>query len=234
MRKLSFILLLFFFIISCAHNQKNIDQITWFPKLTPEKLTPREGFWFIENLKGYQQTTEYTCGPASLLSLAKYYGLPNMTADKKTEMRIAKEVGTRSMDVLKNGGKPGTKPGEMTQWLEKNSFKVKLEFEDKEDFSALKKLQDNIKNGIPTLVEWINLTGHWVVAIGYDNRGNDNPMDDVLIFADSYDKYDDYKDGYTFVNARSFYWLWFDAFYFDKTTWRTMITAVPAGKSDKK
>jgi len=44
--------------------------------------------------------------------------------------------------------------------------------------------------------------------VGYDTRDND------------------YRDGYSFVNADRFYWLWDEAFYFDTLTWRTLITAV--------
>jgi hypothetical protein len=69
--------------------------------------------------------------------------------------------------------------------------------------------------------------GHWVIAVGYDDRGNLDPWDDVLIFADSYDKYDDFVDGYTYINANRFYWLWWDNHNFDTPVWRTMITAVP-------
>ncbi|MBF0395877.1 MAG: peptidase C39 family protein [Desulfobacterales bacterium] len=238
MKKIFFILLSLF-IISCSSkfnlvpgykNNKspnNCKRINWFPKFESEKMINEKGFWFIKALKGYQQTTEYTCGPAALLALSKFYGLTGIEENKETEMRISREVGTRSMDILKQGGKPGTKPDEMVNWLKKYGFNVKIEFEDKADGSALKKLEENIKKGIPTIVEWAYLTGHWVVVVGYDNRGNDDPWDDVLIFADSYDKFDDYQDGYSFVNANSFYWLWFDLFYFDKITWRTTITAIP-------
>ncbi len=178
---------------------------------------------FIPNLKGYQQTTDYTCGPAALLSLAKFYGLPGVEENAKTEMRIAQELGTRDL----NSSLPGTKPQEMTAWLVKNGFYAQLEFEDKGDGTALQRLRDNIHHGIPTLVEWIDLNGHWAIAVGYDYRNVSDPWDDVLILADPYDRYDDYQDGYSFVNANRFYWMWFDALYFGNLTWRTMITATP-------
>jgi len=50
-------------------------------------------------------------------------------------------------------------------------------------------------------VEWIDLSGHWAIAVGYDYRNESDPWDDVLILADPYDRYDDYCDGYSFVNA---------------------------------
>jgi hypothetical protein len=117
-------------------------------------------------------------------------------------------LGTRDL----NSSQPGTKPHEMVAWLEKNGFDVQLEFEDKGDGTALQRLRDNIRQGIPTLVEWIDLSGHWAIAVGYDYRNASDPWD-VLILADPYDKYDDYGDGYSYVNANRFYWMWFDALY---------------------
>jgi hypothetical protein len=225
------LILLFILLFSCASSYEakgaasypNDTAIVWFPKIDTKILSATQNVDFIPNLTAYQQTTDYTCGPAALLSLAKFYGLPNIEEDAKTEMRIANESGTRDL----NSSQPGTKPQEMVAWLEKNGFNVKIEFEDKGDSTALQRLRDNIRQGIPTLVEWIDLSGHWAIAVGYDYRNASDPWDDVLILADPYDRYDDYCDGYSFVNANRFYWMWFDALYFDNITWRTMITATP-------
>ena len=198
--------------------------ITWYPTLDAKALAANPAIEFIPNLTGYQQTTEFTCGPAALLSVALFYKLPGFKADKDNEMRITSEVGTRERATMKPGEKPGTKPEEMVKWLEKNGFKAELSFESKGDYSSLEKIRQNIRQGIPTIVEWIDLSGHWVVAVGYDDRGTPKVEDDVIIFADPYDRYDDHPDGYTFFNADAFYWMWFDALYFDKVTWRTMIT----------
>ena len=206
-----------------AISYTNDTAIPWFPKIDTATLSASENVDFIPNLKAYQQTTDYTCGPAALLSLAKFYEMPDIEENAKTEMKISQEAGTRDF----NSSRPGTKPQEMVAWLEKNGFSVQLEFEDKGDSTALERLRDNIHNGIPTLVEWIDLSGHWAIAVGYDYRNASDPWDDVLILADPYDRYDDYCDGYSFENANRFYWMWFDALYFDNTTWRTMITATP-------
>ena len=215
----------------CACNANpapTVKRVAWFPKVDPATLAAQPGINFIPGLAGYQQTNEYTCGPAALLALAQFYKRPGIAADVATEMRIAREVGARiDPAALRPGEKLGTTPAEMVAWLEKHGLAATLEFEDKNDASALFKLRDNIRRGAPTLVEWIDLAGHWVIAVGYDDRNNTDPWDDVLILADPYDKYDDYADGYTFVNANKFYWMWFDALYFDKVTWRTMITVTP-------
>lgn len=203
------------------------DVIAWFPALDPAVLASSRTIAFIPGLKGYQQTTEYTCGPAALLAVARYYGVPGIDESAATEMRIAREAGTRFPGALKPGERIGTRPEEMAAWLRKNGFEPVLEFEQKGDGSALEKLRENIRRGVPTLVEWIDLSGHWVVAVGWDDRGTAATSDDVLIFADSYDRYDDHRDGYTFTNAERFYWMWFDALYFGRETWRTMITVPP-------
>jgi len=209
-----------------------IKKIEWYPKINFSKLKPAKGFFFIEGLKGYQQSTEYTCGPAVLLSLAKYYKIPGIEDNKTTEMKIAEEAGTLSLeDALKTGKRAGTEPDKMVKWLNDHGFKAKIEFEDKGDGSSFKKLQENIEKGIPTIVEWANLAGHWVIVVGIDTRGPKHPWDDVIIFADPYDKYDNAEDGYAYVNASVFYWLWYDASLFEKTPrkviWRPMITAIP-------
>ncbi len=213
--------------------QKRSKKTEWYPKIDFSKLKSTKGFFFIEGLKGYQQSTEYTCGPAVLLSLAKYYKIQGIEENKKTEMKIAEEAGTLSLeDALKMEKRAGTELDKMVKWLNSHGFKAKIEFEDKGDGSGFKKLQENIEKGIPTIVEWANLMGHWVIVVGIDTRGPKHPWDDVIIFADPYDKYDGKEDGYSYINASVFYWLWYDdASLFEKAPhkimWRPMITAIP-------
>ena len=207
----------------CASSDSESAGITWFPVINITILASSPNVDFLPGLKCYQQTTDYTCGPSALISLAKFYGMPGIEENTATEIRIAKELGTRDL----SSSKPGTTPQEMVVWLQKNGFDTKLQFEDQGDGSALQQLRDNLRQGMPTLVEWIDLGGHWAVAVGYDYRNVSDPWDDILILADPYDRYDDYQDGYSFVNANRFYWMWFDYLYFENITWRTMITATP-------
>ncbi len=215
-------------------NNRHHSGIDWFPELGYLEPQPERGFYFIPDLKAYQQTTEYTCGPAALMALSRYYGVPEIRYDTATEMRIAAEAGTRNLNIAPEQGKPGTKPDEMKRWLQQKGLEVELIYESQGDGSALDRLRDNTRRRIPTLIEWADLTGHWAIVVGYDTRGNQNPWDDVIILADSYDRYDDYTDGYSFMNANRFYWLWFDAFYFDTLTWRTMITVQPHSQSEER
>ncbi len=200
------------------------DGMRWFPRPDPAILQQMPHVIYIPGMAAWQQTTEYTCGPASLLTLVLHHGTPGYTASAASELQIAREAGC---GMGTGPERPGTSPDRMAAWLRDHGYTVSLTYESAGDGSQLDSLRANLRRGIPTLVEWTDLMGHWVVAVGYDNRNDVNPWNDVLILADPYDKYDDVQDGFTFVNANKFYWLWWDQFNFDTPVWRTMITAVP-------
>jgi hypothetical protein len=159
-------------------------------------------------LRAYQQTTPYTCGPATLLTLLHYY---HRDAD---EMKIAEEA--------KCSKEKGTTPQNMVAWLESHGFDVKWG-----EHGSLEMLRENLAKGIPTIVEWIDWGGHWVTVVGYDTRGTENPRDDVIYFADPADGIDGMRDGLTSFNARKFNSMWFDAFLFDRPMFKVYIIATP-------
>lgn len=80
---------------------------------------------------------------------------------------------------------------------------------------------------MPTIVEWIDWGGHWVIAVGYDTRGTPTPDDDILTFADPSDCTDGNVDGLTYFNAERFDSMWFDAFNFGRPMKKLYITAEP-------
>jgi len=137
-----------------------------------------------------------------------YYG------QKGDEMNIAEEMGTSK--------KKGTNPKQMVTWLENNGYDVEWA-----ENGSIERLRENLKKGIPTIVEWIDWGGHWVVCVGYDDRGTKEKTDDVIIFADPSDSHDDNRDGITYFNATRFSYMWFDAFLFDRPMNKIYITAVP-------
>ncbi len=209
-------------LASCVH--RPATSFKWHPMLDTAELSRSPQVDFIPNLKGYQQTMEYTCGPASLMSVAAFYGVPGISLNPETEMRIAAEAGARDPKTLAPGEAPGLSPEAVMAWLRTHGLKAELSFDEAGDYSGLTRLRDNIRKGIPTLVVWIGYGEHWVVAVGYDDRGTPETADDVILFADSADVCDDYQDGYTFANADKFYWCWFDVLYYGKLKWRPMIT----------
>lgn len=161
-------------------------------------------------ISAFQQTTSYTCGPAVLLTLLRYYELDG------DELTIAGEAGCTA--------EKGTNPEGMVGWLETHGFDVTWG-----EHGSLDLLRDNLRRGVPTLVEWIDYGGHWVVVVGYDTMGTDTLRDDVIHFADPADGHDGVRDGLTSFNALRFDAMWFDAFLFDRPMFKVYITAVPAG-----
>jgi predicted double-glycine peptidase len=96
------------------------------------------GITSTKNLKilkiiGYQQTLDWTCGPAAVMSLLYYYGkLPAKELNQVTELRIAKEMGTSV--------KIGTSAHQIIRYLNKHGFKAKLKYH-----GTLSQLQANLK-----------------------------------------------------------------------------------------
>jgi ABC-type bacteriocin/lantibiotic exporter with double-glycine peptidase domain len=158
-----------------------------------------------------QQSTDYTCGPSCLVTLLRYYGRDG------DEMQIAKEVQCNK--------ETGANPQNMAAWLEHHGFKVTWG-----ENGTLEMLRANLARGVPTLVEWTDWGGHWVIVAGYDTRGTPQTDDDLLIFADPWDRLDGVADGLTTFNAERFESMWFDAFLFGKPMHKVYITAEPAKK----
>ncbi len=117
-------------------NYKN-EVIKTFNLKSDQKLT-------LLYIKGYQQSTDYTCAPAAVMSILKYYGVfSDNDLNTVTEMKIAHEMGTSS--------KKGTTPQQIVDWLNNNGFEAHYGIN-----GTIEMLQDNLKKGIPTLVEWID------------------------------------------------------------------------------
>jgi hypothetical protein len=171
---------------------------------------PVEGLIFLD-VQPHLQSTEYTCGPAAVVTLLRYYGRQG------NEMDIAEAMGTSS--------EVGTNPGQMTGWLKNNGFEAEWHQE-----GSLEMLREHLANDTPVLVEWSDWGGHWALVVGYDIRDPQNIMDDVIIFADPYDYHDDNPDGITWFNAQRFYYMWYDALLFGDVMKRVHIIAKPARK----
>ncbi len=167
-------------------------------------------------LKSFQQqVTEYTCGPAAAMTVMSFYGV-TLQKGETDEMRIA--------DEMTSAITRGVNPQQMADWFTRQGWQATWGTEGTREM-----LRDNLKRGIPTLVEWIDWGGHWVVVVGYDDRGTATLWDDVIIFADSADCHDDRVDGITYFNYGRFEAMWFDAHYFpDNMSKRAYVVAVPA------
>ena len=188
----------------------------------PQNLGSEQSRYYVLNIRGnnsspgltflpmniHQQTTEYSCGPSAVVTLLGYYG---RTAD---EMQIAAEMGTSTTC--------GTNPAQMADWLSTNGFVASWH-----ENGSLEMLQAELAQQTPVLVEWSDWGGHWVLVVGYDTRGTSQTSDDVIIFADPYDRHDDHADGYNWFNAERFYYMWYDARLFGSFMQRIYIDAIP-------
>lgn len=164
-----------------------------------------------------QQVTNYSCGAVASMTVMSYYGLPVNNTDAD-EDRIAHEMYSNVSE------KSGLTHEQITQWFNRNGWNATWG-----TGGTRRMLRENLRNGIPTMVEWMDWGGHWVVVSGYDTRGTETVWDDVIIFADSVDCHDDRVDGVTYFNYGEFDAMWFDAHYFPETMRdRAWVTAVPA------
>ncbi len=160
----------------------------------------------VLDIQGYQQSTDYTCAPAAVMSILKYYDILNdQDLNITTENKIAREMGTSP--------EKGTTPQQIVDWFNNNGFEAHYGVN-----GTIEMLQDNLKKGIPTLVEWIDWGGHWVVVAGYQSLGNhysDNK--DTIFFADpeAHDNNLETIYGLTSFNPDRFFAMWFDAQYFN-------------------
>ena len=163
------------------------DSIMRFYGVKPtEKLT-------IVNVKGYQQTEDYTCGPAAVMSLMHFYGmLKTSQMTHSTELQIAKEMGT-SKDS-------GTSRQQMVTWLLQHGFDIKSSTKGNLDL-----LRSQLEKGVPVIVDWIDWGGHWVVATGYTK--------DIIFLADPYVQHNNVKfiDGINSFNINRFAYMWYDS-----------------------
>jgi hypothetical protein len=138
-------------------------------------LTPgTPGFTYLGGLAGYQQTTGYTCGPSSVMSVLHYYGaLNDSSMNHATEMRLAREMGTNANN--------GTSAEQIAAWFAaQGGWDVYWSTN-----GTLTTIRDNLARGVPTIVDWIDWGGHWVAALGYF-AGGATPGDgqDTVFFAD--------------------------------------------------
>ncbi len=155
----------------------------------------------LQHYPTYQQTTEYTCGPAAALTVLYHYGNENYD-----EMSLAAEMKTQDYPI-------GTNPANMVKffksigWNVDSSLNHKI-FAEYVDFKNW--VVDNLNSNTPIMVENVEWGGHWRVIIGYDTMRTENSLDDILIMVDPYDTSDHNQDGYIINNGERFFSMWFD------------------------
>ena len=169
-----------------------------------------------------QQMTNWTCGPVAAMNVMTYYEV-NLSGGDSDEFRVSDEMHVSTTGVATKTTTLGATPDVMASWFTSKGWNATWGTN-----GSIQMLRDNLKSGKPTLVEWIDWGGHWVVVVGYDDRGTPVFWDDLIIFADSADCHDDRVDGITYFNAGEFEAMWFDAHYFpEKMRDHVYVLAVP-------
>lgn len=160
----------------------------------------------LTNFAPYEQSTEYTCGPSSCYAVLNWFD-PKL-AKKYDELTIADMSGTDDTHGVNPVGL--NKFFEEIGWYTQCNYSEEPYFNDETD--PLQQFEDfcveNIDNGVPVMVDWIDWDGHWQTIIGIDTCQEDNSSDDVLILADPYDTSDQYQDGYYTFSAERFFYMW--------------------------
>lgn len=172
------------------------------------------GLTILSGFPTYQQTTETTCGPAAALTVLYYFG------NKKYDEHML-SILMETLHKAKNDGQMGTSTAGMVKFFKSIGWKVASSLnrpKDRDgDFKTPKEFKDfalqNLKAGVPIMVENMYWGGHWRVIIGYDTMGTEKTADDVIIFMDSYDVLDHRQDGYAVQAAEGFFYTWRDVQY---------------------
>lgn len=153
----------------------------------------------LSGFETYQQTTEYSCGPASARMVLHRFGEDGI--DEMTIVELAETDSTKGTSVE---GLADFFTG--LGWNVDANASTEPRFADPTEAEAY--LLEKLDAGIPVMVDWIDWVGHWQVVIGLDACGTDDPYDDVLILADPYDITDHCQDGYYIFPFGRFFDMW--------------------------
>ena len=155
----------------------------------------------LEKYKTYQQTSEYTCGIASLI-MAVYH--LDGTVLNETEMAIkaksAPDAGTIPINLEKVITELGYDFDSPTKYVNNTD---ELPTRNEEVFAEY--IKKTLKNNESIIIASNDWGGHYSNIIGYDDMGTDNIEDDVIFLADPYDTTDHINDGFTIFNYERYY-----------------------------
>lgn len=160
---------------------------------------PTDTAIIIPHFKTYQQTTDYSCAAVCVQMLEKHYNQPRHTEQGLIKlMNINPYIGVTPDKLAKHFSKAGWQVDRATRANDMLKYSDFINFVEK-----------HIASSDPILVESYIWGGHWRIIIGLDKLA-EGDNDDVLILADPMDVADHNCDGYTTINARQFFYSWFD------------------------
>ena len=185
-----------------VQGQFDIPNSKYFNSLDFYNMKSEGSLILLENFKTFQQTTEVTCGPATIIMLLSHFGKFDNHCDRALyELRENKE-------------KPETYLKEMIDIINSTGDWDIFSTFDLEDPSLVPKelIINTLKDGVPIIFGDDDWGGHWRIIIGYDDLGDDIDANDVLIVAEPYDTTDHKQDGYTVIPFERLYYNWSNRF----------------------
>lgn len=173
-------------------------------------MTSTDTLTILHNFKTIQQSSEWSCGPASALMVLEWYGLRGDSNEQTlAELRPqGTEPVATSLSQMK-GIFDGIGGFECYSALDTG--------EDTGSIFTLDYIRKTLADGNPIMIGWNDWGGHWQVIIGYDDMGTEAEQDDVLIVADPYDTTDHDQDGYGIYPAQRFLYNFTFYDYFDES-----------------
>lgn len=218
----------------------NVEKSQYFTVLDYYNMKSNSTLILLEEYKTYQQTKEYTCGPAAALTVLHHFDETSYQ-----ELQIAEGMQTHKdrnysnkveEGVADERGEYGTSTSGMVHFFETIGWNVEssltmadetgYSFATPEDFRAY--VIEKLKAETPIMVENIDFGGHWRVIIGYDTMGTETVADDVLIMADPYDTSDHMQDGYITTSMERFFYMWYDSHILPETQkYQQFLVATP-------
>ncbi len=190
----------------------------------------------LENFSTIQQSTEWTCGPASALMVINHFGMnanDPVTGQLETDITLAKD---REIQEGKEIGKTGVTHSygmvEIFEDMAKDNDQKWVTFthNDLDRWGGIggHYLEGDlipwlIDNNIPMMIGWDEWGGHWQVVIGFDDMGTEATQDDILILGEPYDTTDHNQDGYLLESFERLVYGWGTAFEDDGT----FVVAIP-------
>lgn len=186
------------------------------PQTDPHPARIEDGHLFP--MIGYQQQTDWTCGPAVCLMIERHY-FPDSTL---TEAQIATLAGCTEAQ--------GTDLAGMMRFFSRPGWTVQVR-----EGTPLEAVLRAIDQEVPTVVAWSDWGGHWCIPVGYDYRTGKDVcwQDDLIIFRDPYDRVDGRPDGYTDFSLSRFLDMWEEHNYITPGRKNTHLLLVPVPSRPK-
>jgi len=181
----------------------------------------KAGRTIYTGFSGYQQRMERDSGIALSVAVLNYWG---ETVTTETELQLVNKYEEVNGTTIVANGETSTGLANLWQSMGYTAAKETFVSSGSTRQEFVKAFRDwiepKLEAGEMVFVRGQdNKDNRWKLIIGYDNVGTDDySTDDVVIFADAYDTWDHYQDGYAISAAGRFERWWYDVSLAGKVT----------------